>query len=305
MLNLDRNSLANRAPSARKAWLWILLTAWSVSALGISVPRAAYAQDDKTGDKAAANATTTTAAPAADSAKETPKKQEQESFFIWFIKAFGIIGFGILLPLSIYFVATVSRLFLEMRPMIAMPPEIIARCEALLEQRDFKSIFGVVKEDNSFFSTALSTGIGELPNGLAEAREAMEKVGESVTAEMDKKISMLAVLGTLGPMIGLLGTLTGMISSFQSIARGGENLNPTEVAGGISQALVLTLAGVGLSVPAIYFYAVFRNRVSMISVTTMVRADQFLRHFAHAARSKGTGPSSGAQAAAAAKVARP
>ena len=104
----------------------------------------------------------------------------------------------VILCLSIYFIATVSRLFLEMRPVIAMPPEIIARCEALLEQRDFKSIFGVVKEDNSFFSTALSTGIGELPNGLAEAREAMEKVGESVTAEMDKKISYLAVLGTLG-----------------------------------------------------------------------------------------------------------
>jgi biopolymer transport protein ExbB len=208
------------------------------------------------------------------------------------------------LGLSIYFVATVSRLFLEMRPIIAMPPEIIARCEALLDQRDFKSIFGVVKEDNSFFSTALATGIGELPNGLAEAREAMEKVGESVTTEMEKKISMLAVLGTLGPMIGLLGTLMGMISSFGAIARGGDSLDPTLVAKGISQALVITFEGVFLSVPAIYFYALFRNRVSTISVTTMVRADQFLRHFAHAARGKGAGSGPAPQVAAA-KAARP
>ena len=188
--------------------------------------------------------------------------------------------------MSIYFVATISRLFIEMRPVVAMPPEIIARCEALLEQRDFKSIFGVVKDDNSFFSTALSTGIAELPNGLAEAREAMEKVGESVTAEMEKKISMLAVLGTLGPMIGLLGTLKGMISSFSVIAFSGQGIEPGKVAQGISEALVLTFEGVILSVPAIYFYALFRNRVSTISVSTMVRADQFLRHFAHAARSK-------------------
>ena len=75
------------------------------------------------------------------------------------------------------------------------------------------------KEDDSFFSRLLTTGITELPNGLAEAREAMERVGEAITAEMEKKISMLAVLGTLGPMIGLLGTLKGMIASFSVIAR--------------------------------------------------------------------------------------
>ena len=90
-----------------------------------------------------------------------------------------------------------------------------------------------------------------------------------------------------------------------SIARGGENLNPQEVAGGISKALVMTFLGVFLSVPAIYFYALFRNRVSMISVTTMVRADQFLRHFAHAARGKGAGPALPLSKPAAAKVARP
>jgi biopolymer transport protein ExbB len=294
MLKLNRNS------RGLWAWLGVLLLSWSGVVVDLSVPREARSQETKTGD-AAATTTTPSTAPDAGGGKEAPKR---ESYFMWFIKAAGPIGFFIIL-LSIYFVATVSRLFTEMRPVIAMPPEIIANCEALLEQRDFKSIFGVVKEDSSFFSTALSTGIGELPNGLAEAREAMEKVGESVTAEMDKKISMLAVLGTLGPMIGLLGTLMGMISSFGVIAQGGENIDPQKVAEGISQALVLTFMGVFLSVPAIYFYAVFRNRVSTISVTTMVRADQFLRHFAHAARGKGAAPSAAAQQAAAAKAARP
>ena len=92
----------------------------------------------------------------------------------------------------------------------------------------------------------LTTGITELPNGLAEAREAMERVGEAITAEMEKKISMLAVLGTLGPMIGLLGTLKGMIASFSVIARSDVQLKASEVAGGISEALVLTFEGVAL-----------------------------------------------------------
>jgi biopolymer transport protein ExbB len=273
MLTLDRSG------RARKVFVWTLLAAWTVVAMQ-TAPRQTFAQDEKTTEKSTEKSTEAAPAPAADKTGH-----EGESYFMWIMRVSFPIGL-LILGLSIYFVATISRLFIEMRPVVAIPPEVMARCEALLEQRDFKSIFGVVKDDNSFFSTALSTGIAELPNGLAEAREAMEKVGESVTAEMEKKISMLAVLGTLGPMIGLLGTLSGMIAAFGVIARSGQGIKPGEVADAISSALVLTFEGVLLSVPAIYFFAVFRNRVSLISVTTMVRADQFLRHFAHAARSK-------------------
>jgi biopolymer transport protein ExbB len=63
-------------------------------------------------------------------------------------------------------------------------------------------------------------------------------------------------------------------------------LKASEVAKGISEALLLTFEGVGLSVPSIFFYAVFRNRVSLISVKSLTRADEFLRHFAQAARTK-------------------
>jgi len=71
-------------------------------------------------------------------------------------------------------------------------------------------------------------------------------------------------------------------------------LKASEVAAGISQALVLTFEGVGLSVPAIYFFALFRNRVVHISTTVMLRADEFLRHFSYAGRAKGStgGPAS-------------
>jgi biopolymer transport protein ExbB len=101
-------------------------------------------------------------------------------------------------------------------------------------------------------------------------------------------------------MIGLVGTLKGMIASFSVIAMSDQQMKASQVAEGISEALLLTLEGVGLSVPAIYFYAVFRNRVSQISVGTMLRADEFLRHFAHAARKKvGPGGASPAPAPAA------
>jgi biopolymer transport protein ExbB len=207
----------------------------------------------------------------------------QKSWFTWFVESSGFIGAFIGL-LSIYFVATVSRQFWELRLPIAIPPEILGRCQDLLGQRDFKGIFSVVKDDDSMFSRLLSTGISEYPNGLAEARDAMERVGESVRVEMEKRISVLAVMGTLGPMIGLLGTLLGMMESFSVIARSDTQMKASEVAGGISKALLLTFEGVMLSVPAIWFFSLFRNRVMAICTTCGLEADQFLRHFAHAAR---------------------
>ena len=132
----------------------------------------------------------------------------------------------------------------------------------------------------------LGHGIAELPNGLAEARDVMERVGESIHVEMEKRISVLSVMGTLGPMIGLVGTLMGMIKAFSAIAQGGAELDAQRVAGAISMALVITLEGVSLSVMAIWCFSFFRNRVSVITTNVGIEADQFLRHLAHAARAK-------------------
>jgi biopolymer transport protein ExbB len=264
---------------------WFLLVTVVLTAFGLGVGNPVSAADDEGAKPAAA------AAPTGEKTEAKP----MENWFMWVARCSGLIGVVILL-LSIYFVATVSRLFWEMRLEVAVPPEIVGRTQDMLGQRDFKGVFGAVKDDDSFFSRLLSTGITELPNGLSEARDVMERVSESIHVEMEKKISMLAVLGTLGPMIGLLGTLKGMIASFSVIARSDAGIKASDVAGGISEALLLTFEGVSLSVPAIFFYALFRNRVSSICTSATLEADQFLRHFAHAARAKA--PAGGATAAA-------
>jgi biopolymer transport protein ExbB len=264
--------------SRRRAWFLLGLTLCATLAV-VTAPRRTAAQADKPAAPAAA---APEKAPAAPAAPPTAKDVPEENFLHWLIRCSGIIGLVILL-LSIYFVSTVGRLFWEMRVEVAAPPEIVGQCESLLEQRDFKGVYNLVRADDSFFSRLLTTGITELPNGLAEAREAMDRVGDAITAEMEKKISMLAVLGTLGPMIGLLGTLMGMIRSFGAISG---QMDTSRVATGISQALLLTFEGVLLAVPAIYFFALFRNRVVYISTSVTLSGDQFLRHFSHAGRAK-------------------
>jgi len=212
----------------------------------------------------------------------TPKSR-----FLWVIYSSGIIG-ALILGLSIYFVATVIRLFIELRPEIAMPIDDVAHCEQFLEARDYQGLYDFASKCQSFYARLVTVGIAELPSGLAEAREVMDRNADAETVDMERKISMLAVLGTLGPMIGLVGTLKGMISSFSVIALSDVQLKASEVAGGISEALLLTFEGVALSVPAIYFFAVFKNRVAKISVDTLLAADGLVRRIVQQAKSKGT-----------------
>jgi biopolymer transport protein ExbB len=238
----------------------------------LALPEVALAQDGAAAADGAAPATA------------TPPKEGKNPVW-WFIETSGLIG-AFIFALSIYFIATVTRLFKELRMQVAMPPEIVSEARALIEKRNFKGVYALVKEDNSHFSQVLRAGLTELPNGLSEAREAMDMVSDVLHTEDDKKISMLAVLGTLGPMIGLLGTLKGMIASFAVIALNDTQLKASQVAEGISEALLLTLEGVALSVPAIYFFAVFRNRVSSITANVLLTADELIRSLAAAAKGR-------------------
>lgn len=263
--------------------LLILLILCGVMAVDASRPRWLIAQEDA--EPAATDGATTAGEPGgADSAGGEAKGQK--NYFIWLVETSGLIG-AVIFLLSMYFVATTVRLFMELKPEVVSPPEITQQCQQLLKSKDVMGIYKVVKADDSMFSTLVTTGLTELQTGLTEARDAMERMGEVLMANFEKKISMLAVLGTLGPMIGLLGTLKGMISSFSVIALSDTQLKSSVVAEGISEALVLTFEGVALSVPAIYFFAVFRNRVSVLTATTMFEADEFIRHLNTATRGKG------------------
>ena len=162
---------------------------------------------------------------------------------MWVIYSSGLIG-ALILGLSIYFVATVIRLFIELRLDVAMPQEEVARCEQFLEARNYQGLYDFASKCHSFYSRLVAVGIAELPSGLTEAREVMDRNADAETVDMERKISMLAVLGTLGPMIGLVGTLKGMIASFAVIALSDMQLKASEVAGGISEALLLTFEGV-------------------------------------------------------------
>jgi biopolymer transport protein ExbB len=187
-------------------------------------------------------------------------------------------------------VALVIRLFLEIRVSEAVPPALIDKLETAIKDRNFQGAYDACRDDNSFLARLVRTGIANLPAGRAEAKEAMNQMAEEVVVTMETRISYLATIGTLGPMIGLVGTVIGMIMSFQEIAfSSGQQVRADKVAEGISTALVITLLGVSLSVPAIFFFAFFRNRIALISMEATKVADRTLSAFEKAAKTQTAG----------------
>jgi biopolymer transport protein ExbB len=130
----------------KQAWFWGLLLCALLVVAG--APRRSTAAPPKPAAAAEAKAAPAEAKPAA--ATEEPMKEAptEEGFLHWVIRCSGFIGLVILL-LSIYFVSTVGRLFWEMRMEVASPPELTAQCQSLLEQHDFKGIYGLVRASES------------------------------------------------------------------------------------------------------------------------------------------------------------
>ena len=197
----------------------------------------------------------------------------------WLIKVSGWIGLFILI-LSIYFVAVAIQAFLQLKLSVAMPPESTQAVTELIEAGKTREVVEFLKEDDSMYGQSLLAGIADLKYGLDDAREKLDRKAEALSGDMERSISNLAVLGTLGPMIGLLGTLKGMITSFSAIAISGTSLDASKIAEGISEALVLTFEGVFLSVPAIFLFSFFRNRIAKIYSEVSITADDHLRAFA-------------------------
>jgi biopolymer transport protein ExbB len=190
----------------------------------------------------------------------------------------------VILGLSFYLIALVVWMFFEYRRKVAIPGPLVDELNDLLAQRKFTDAMARLNGDSSFLARVLGAGVRRLPAGMPAAQRALEMANEDATMEMEHRTTYLATVGTLGPMIGLLGTVYGMILSFGVIARAGQSPQASELAAGISTALIATLEGIGISVPAIAFYAFFRNRIARLSLEVALASESLLDQFAPGVR---------------------
>lgn len=195
--------------------------------------------------------------------------------------AFKALGWYTLvfLGLSFSFVALLVMNLLTARRENVCPPTLIDGFEGFLNEKQYQEAYELAKNDDSFLGQVLSAGLAKLSSGYAQAIEAMQEVGEEENMKLDHRLSYMALIGTISPMVGLFGTVHGMIRSFQEIAIRSSTPPPSVLAEGISTALFTTLVGLGIAIPAIAAYNILKNRIARLVLEVGIVSEGLMARF--------------------------
>ena len=179
----------------------------------------------------------------------------------------GVVGMMILLVLFALSVAAAYLVFdqvMTLRRREVIPEGISdAVRQALLTGR-VPEADAACRRQPSVLSVVLLSGLSEIEFGWREVEKAVEDSLAQQAARLMRRIEYLSVIGNIAPMVGLLGTVTGMIFAFQQVATTRGSAGAGDLAEGIYQALVTTVGGLVVAIPALAVYAVCRNRVDSL-----------------------------------------
>src|SRR5581483_3315240 len=213
--------------------------------------------------------------------------RKQESFLGWMIRASGIFGFLILL-VSFVMVALIVMQAMQLRRDNYLPAPLIEDFERLLNEKNYQAAYEVAKGSDSFLGKVLAAGMARVGRGYDEAVQGMQEVGEEETMAMEQSIGYQALIGSIAPMLGLLGTVQGMVMSFQVIATSTTQPKPYELADGIATALFTTLEGLVVAIPAIVSYSVFKNRLARFIMECGFVSEELMTRFQNAPKPTAT-----------------
>jgi len=186
--------------------------------------------------------------------------------FLQLIHYSGPIGY-VIIAISVVAVALVIEQARSIRRERLMPPETVADLQDLIASGQFRDALIRCEQDDSFVSSVVGAGLSVVGSGSSDVTEiqtAMVEAGEEQTARLYRKIEYLSLIGNVAPMLGLLGTVTGMILAFNEIAIKAERVRPPDLAHGISQALITTCMGLIIAIPTMTAFVLLRNRIDAL-----------------------------------------
>jgi biopolymer transport protein ExbB len=239
---------------------------WVIPALAVTLivampSVAAYAQD------------------AADAAVETDKDITVMKIVQWG----GIVG-AVVILMSICMVALVIEHFVAIKRDKIVPPEVIDEIEALFEEENYQEALELCEQEPNYLTNMLAAALPKLDAGFDVMEEMVEEHHHMESAKLFSKISYLSLIANLAPMIGLFGTVLGMVGAFNSIVKLGAAVTPADLAGGVQQALITTLFGLVVAIPAMAFFFFFRNKVTRITWEIRAIAEDLIERFRPQAR---------------------
>ncbi len=229
------------------------------------------------------------AAPAGG-ASPPPKEEHQsvlQAFFIIYegegadkhLELMGCFLIWFLMVCSFVCTSLMIMFFLKARKPVLMPPATVEGVKELLAQKKFKEALELAESDPSYFGKITHAALKDAPHGFSVMERSLEESAAAQLARLTRPYEVLNVVGNVGPMVGLFGTVHGMIMAFFKLVAGGGNADPAALAAGISTALVATFWGMVVAVPALVAYAALKNLTEHNCADILLEVDDLIGQF--------------------------
>ena len=199
-------------------------------------------------------------------------------YFDFFVVKGGTIAF-ILIVLSVVTIALTIEHALSIRRATIVPGEAARHAQELIEKKEYLAAIKFTADDPSMLGYVVNAGLLEASNGFAAMDRALEETLEERSARLFRKTEYLHIIGNVSPMIGLLGTVKGMIMLFAQIHADDAFPAASVVADRIAVALITTFWGLAVAIPALSIFAIFRNRIDVLTSECALAAEHLLSVF--------------------------
>jgi biopolymer transport protein ExbB len=201
------------------------------------------------------------AQPAPAGVPGQPAKPPPKTFLQIFFSGgpLGIANMIALIFLSLMAAYMVFDNLMRIRRNDLIPEDLKAELRKFVDQGRLSEATKACESRPCFLSAVVQQGLREADSGWSEVEKAMEDATAEQAARLFRWIEYLSVIGNIAPMVGLLGTVTGMLLAFKEVADSGSNAGAAQLADGIYQALVTTVYGLVIAIPALGFFAMFRS----------------------------------------------
>ena len=183
--------------------------------------------------------------------------------FDFFVKG-GPLMWPILLCSIISITIIVDRFYILHKSKTRMP-NIFSRVKALLKDNKYDEALKLCENTPGSIAHLLAIGIHVRNKTTEEKEKLISRAGSRIIRQLDKNLRGLGIIGNITPLLGLMGTVTGMIKAFMKIQELGGRVDPSVLAGGIWEALITTVAGLGVAIPTLVAYHYFEGKIDDIS----------------------------------------
>ncbi|MGA2678130.1 MAG: MotA/TolQ/ExbB proton channel family protein [Sedimentisphaerales bacterium] len=207
-----------------------------------------------------------------------------KTYFEQFFLAGGPVVWFVLLPMSMVTVYLATEYCFVIRRKRLLPDDICGTIADITRQAGLAQLPGRLAEKSDFISVAVSGAVSRCGGDLSRMRSmVIESLQEQALALL-RRIEWMNIMGNVSPMVGLFGTVLGIIKMFNAMAAVGGQPHPSQLAGGISIALVTTLWGLMIAIPALTIHGVFQNRIEMLASESAEQAEKTLSQIAYTLR---------------------